>query len=156
MTNTPRKSDKWIPWYFVAFFAILAMIQGVFIIIATSTHTGVVTNQAYEKGLQYNKIVVASELQNELGWNGEMDFDGDLLSFQVRNAGNRLLSSAAVIAHLIRPTQEGHDFSVRLEEDDLGIYRSKIIFPLKGLWDIRVVVEWNNQNYQQHKRIIVK
>jgi len=49
--------DKLIPWYFVIFFLVLFIVDGIFVYLATSTHTGVVTENAYEKGLRYNEVI---------------------------------------------------------------------------------------------------
>ncbi len=56
MTSTPLK-DRLIPWYFVMAFLVVFAVNGVFIYLATSTHPDVVTENAYEKGLAYDRIV---------------------------------------------------------------------------------------------------
>ncbi|MCH2038398.1 MAG: FixH family protein [Rickettsiales bacterium] len=59
-------------------------------------------------------------------------------------------------AYLIRVTQEGHDFIVPLSHNEAGTYQQQLTFPLKGLWDIRIVATWKQQHYQKSKRIVVK
>ena len=63
-TKDPR--DKWIPMYFVAFFAVIALLDGIFVYTAISTQTGVVTEQPYEKGLAYNEVLEKAKTQPEL------------------------------------------------------------------------------------------
>ena len=81
MQSGPRKSDKWIPWYFVAFFVVLAILDGIFVTIAATTHTGVITENAYQKGLDYNEVVAASEEQDEIGWVGNIGFEKSTVTF---------------------------------------------------------------------------
>ncbi|MEZ5690885.1 MAG: FixH family protein [Rickettsiales bacterium] len=49
--------DRIIPWYFVMVFLLVFAINGVFAYVAITTNKGVVTDNAYEKGLDYNHIV---------------------------------------------------------------------------------------------------
>ena len=69
MTN---KNDKWIPWYFVLFFATIAICDAVFVGLALSTHRGLVTEHAYQKGLEYNHTIAAAEQQDGLNWQGRI------------------------------------------------------------------------------------
>lgn len=151
-----RKSDKWIPWYFVAFFVVLAILDGIFVTIAFSTHTGVVTENAYKKGLEYNQTVAASEKQEALGWHGRIGLDDSLLSFYLEDKNGGAIEGAYVKAYFSRATQAGHDFSASLASKAGGNYNKEINFPLKGQWDVVIEAQWNQQQYQQSKRIIVK
>lgn len=151
-----KKSDKWIPWYFVAFFVVLAILDGIFVYIATSTHTGVVTDNAYKKGLAYNQTIEKYEAQKELGWQTEITLVHPYLTFSLKDAQGAVIKDAQATAHISRITQAGHDFEVPLQLDENGIYKNKVDFPMKGQWEVSVVVKWNQQQYQQSKRIIVK
>ena len=152
----PKKSDKWIPWYFVAFFVVLAILDGIFVTIAATTHTGVITEQAYQKGLDYNEVVTASEKQAEMGWNGNINLYGNTISFELKDSGDLNIKDAEAIAYFTRTTQAGYDFSTPLELNAEGIYSKNINFPLKGLWDVRILATWNQQQYQKSRQIVVK
>jgi nitrogen fixation protein FixH len=156
MQDVMRKSDKWIPWYFVAFFVVLAILDGIFVTIAFSTHTGVVTQNAYQKGLDYNKVIAASERQKENGWKSNISLEGSLLGFELNDVNGHAIENAKVTAYMVRATQAGHDFLHRLPYGSNGRYEDHIIFPLKGQWDITVVAEWKNETYQQTQRVVVK
>ena len=158
-----RKSDRWIPWYFVAFFIGLTILNAFFLYIATSTHTGVVTENSYEKGLNYNDTIAAYESQQALDFDGAIVFhDEGVLRFALHDAKASALDISMVTAYVSRPTQAGYDFSVvlpRVEsvtKADAGMYETKIDFPLKGQWDVRITAEWHGQHFQKHKRILVK
>jgi nitrogen fixation protein FixH len=154
MSDT-RKKDKRIPYYFVLFFVVLAIVDGIFVYLATSTHTGVIKEQAYQKGVEYNRTIEAVEAQTELGWESSISYDGADLSFYVKS-GDDVLDGAVVEAYFVRPTQAGYDFSVLLKRDEKGVYRRKVDFPLKGQWDANIVVRWNQKHYQQQKRLVVR
>ncbi len=153
----PRKSDRWIPWYFVGFFALIFMFDGVFVYLATSTHTGVVTEQAYEKGLNYNQTIEAAAAQKALGWQGEVTYDtSNQLNYVVRDHDGALVTNAKVVAELTRPTHNGVDFNSSLLEIAPGIYQAPIEFPLDGVWDVRIFVTWQQTQFQTAQRIVVR
>lgn len=155
-THMMTKKDRWIPWYFVGFFAIIAVMDGIFVYLATDTHTGVVTEQAYQKGLNYNETVAAVEAQEALGWSSNIEYqsDGELVFTLSDDA--QPLTGAEIIAEFTRPTHNGVDFSVPLQESGAGAYRAPVKFPLDGIWDVRVYVTWNQQQYQQTERLVVR
>ncbi len=157
MTDTGmRKSDKWIPWYFVAFFVGLAILDGIFVYLATSTHTGVVKDRTFERGLAYNETVAAAEASEALGWKSALDLKaGSALTFTLADRNGRPISGADVTVSVRRPTRAGLDFEVSLAEAATGDYRAAIDFPEKGQWDLRVFVRWKQQDYQHSQRVIV-
>lgn len=159
MSHTSQnKKDKWIPWYFVAFFAVIAIVDGIFVTVATRTHTGVVTEHAYEKGLHYNDIIKQSEKQAHLGWQEEVIFDNTthILTYRIRDKNNTPLANAEVTAHAISPTHHNYDFSTILQPQAEGHYSNSLTFPVKGKWKLHIGVLWNGIQYQTTQQLIVK
>lgn len=66
-----KESGLWVLWAFLAFFAVFASVDAYFVYKALSTHTGVVVENAYEIGLNYNDIIEKAERQK----NGENSQD---------------------------------------------------------------------------------
>ncbi len=155
------KSYAWIPWAIVAFFVVIAILDGIFVYLATSTHTGVVTEHAYKEGLAYNDTIAEAEKQATYGWSGRIGYASvarageGLLSFGLE-AGEQQISGAQVYAVISRPTHDGQDFKVTLSENAPGVYAEVVRFPALGQWDVRVYVEWQNKAYQQHRRLVVR
>lgn len=155
-TLGPRKSDRFIPWYFVGFFALLFTFDGVFVYLATSTHTGVVTEQAYQKGLDYNETIAAAGARDALGWQGEITYgDNGQLNFTVQDKAAEMITGAKVVAEMTRPTHNGVDFDQPLAEVSPGLYQAPVEFPLDGVWDVRIYVTWQQKQFQTAQRIIV-
>ena len=151
------KRDRLIPWYIVSFFVVVAIVDGIFVYIATSTHTGVVTEHAYDQGLAYNKTVAASDAQDALGWQSKIVLGADsVLTFSLSDADGQMLEGAAAKAVFTRPTKDGMDFSIELSEQAPGQYVAPVAFPADGQWDVRLFALWNNQDYQSHKRLIAR
>jgi len=152
----PRPSDKYIPWYFVAFFVVLFSFDGIFVYLAVSSHRGVVEDNSYQRGLNYNDTVAASEAQAALGWHSDLVFTADdTLELQMADADGNPLRAARVTARFFRPTQAGSDFTITLDEAAGGLYTSEPINTVPGQWEVRVFVLWKQHHYQLSERILV-
>ncbi|MEX0298045.1 MAG: FixH family protein [Kordiimonas sp.] len=150
-----KKSDRFIPWYFVAFFVGLAIWDGIFVYVATTTHTGVVTDKSYDRGINYNETIAAAEAQSALGWAGEIEFKNGQLASLLTDANGRAIVGARVDAHFFRPTQAGGDFTINLTEVSDGRYVSSALSAAPGQWEVRVFVEWKQKQFQTAERIVV-
>ena len=155
MTHHAKKTDRYIPYYFVAFFLVIFIVLGTFTYLALSTHRGVVTDNAYQKGLEYNQTIASEEAQKLLGWSSTIQLDSDTLIFALSDANGNSIKGAKVIAYASRPTQAGHDIQVVLTPKGAN-YTSQLNLPFKGQWDIKVLATWKQQPYQTSKRIILK
>lgn len=146
-----QRRDKLIPLYFVAFFAVVALVDGVMATLAIRTQTGLVTDHAYEKGIAYNQLIAAEEKQEALGWKSTLRMENGKLIFNLKDAqGNALLPERAQ-AHFMRPTQANMDFEVSLQGA-----ATPVAFPAKGLWDVRVYATMRGVTYQQTQRLVVE
>ena len=150
-----RPSDRFIPWYFVLFFAVIALVDGIMVTLALRTHTGIVTDHPYEKGLAYNAVVEQETRQEALGWQGNLTLEGNVLSFSLRDAKGVAISADRVRADITRPTQAGMDFSAPLSQSAEGAWQAALAFPEAGLWEVRVFAEHGENRYQQARRFVV-
>ena len=154
--NIMRKSDRLIPWYFVFFFVVIAMVDATFVTIAVRTQTGTMTGNTYQRGLDYDQVLAKVAEQNALGWQGEIQFSGKSeLHFDLADKSGKVLSGATVQARMLRPVQEGSDFDIALHPDGRGGFQAKIDFPFPGLWDVNIEALWQNHHYYLMKTITV-
>ena len=150
------KRDKWIPWYFVAFFVAIAIIDGAFVTIAIKSQTGVVTERAYEKGLAYNDILSEAAAQKDLGVEGMAEFKNDEIIWSLADKDGKPLDGVAATAHFYRPAQDGYDFKVELKVQGGGVYSARPKFPLPGRWTARLEATWQDTLSQQNQRYQAK
>lgn len=153
--------DRLIPWYFVLFFVVLAIVDGIMVTLAVTTQTGLVTDHPYEKGLAYNQVVEASDSQEKLHWKGSIDHrvtghNAISLEFSLQNANNHPIKTSSVTANIVRPTSAHNDFTIPLQQSSPGRTTAQIDFPQGGLWEIRIFAVSGNQHYQQTKRIVIQ
>jgi nitrogen fixation protein FixH len=158
--NEDGPRDRWIPWMFVVFFAVVFGANGMLVYFAAASWTGLETKEYYIKGLTYNRTLEDVARQRELGWKGKLALrsaakGGHELVVELRDAKGRGLSGGTVQADFVRPTHTGYDFSVDLADRGKGRYRAAVAPPLLGQWDVRVTVRHPYGAYRMTQRLIV-
>lgn len=154
MSVLQQKKDQWIPWYFVFFFITLFIVDSIMVTLAVKTHTGSVTEHAYEKGVHYNTIIKEADEQTNLGWQGNIQLQNNILIFTLSDKTSKRLTPGKATAFFFRPSTSGMDFEVSLKPDD-SVMQEKIDFPAPGLWEVRVYAKVGAREYQQSKRVVV-
>ncbi|MES2961628.1 MAG: FixH family protein [Pseudomonadota bacterium] len=158
MIPKPKKSK--IVYFFFAFFAVVLAVNIFYIYISKKTWRGVVTDDPYHKGLNYNDTLKEVAKQKVLGWSVKVDFRPGVTSqgtlmVTVQDKNLRYIEDAKIYATFKRPAQEGSDFVVPVPFED-GIYKAKINFPVVGQWDGEVAIRKGADTYQDVKRYIIQ
>lgn len=151
--------DRWLPWTFVAFFAVVIVVNAIMVYFAATSWTGIHTTKHYLKGLDYNRTLEAVEQQKARGWTSTLsvasDNDGLRLDLDLRDVGERALTGAEVTAQFVRPTHEGYDLEIKLVDYGKGYYTGRLQAPLPGQWDVHVVAKHSQGDYKVTRRIVV-
>ena len=150
---TPRPSDRFIPWYIVLFFVAQTILFAWFVTIVEKTYTGVVTDQAYEKGLAYNSTIEKARVQDNLGLSSTVTRTGDKISFSLRDKGGQFIPGADVTLTLFRPVHAGVDVSMPMKEIK-DAYVADVRPPEAGLWEVRILAKTPKGHYQTSERVV--
>jgi nitrogen fixation protein FixH len=151
-SSGPRPSDRFIPLYIVAFFVAQAVAFSWFYHIATSTYTGVVTENAYEKGLKYNDVIAETEREAKLGWHADISKADGGLRAVLKDKDGQPLTGAKVRLWLVRPVQDGIDQHLNMTETAPGTYFVAAT-ARPGLWDTELRAERQGVAWQTSKRL---
>ncbi|MGE5145865.1 MAG: FixH family protein [Candidatus Eiseniibacteriota bacterium] len=159
----PARRSRWIPWIFVAFFAVVFTANGLLIAFALESWTGFDGADAYRRGVHYNRALAAAAHQNSLGWHSELAFadkggKAGRIEFVLTDRRNVPVRRADVKAMIVRPTAAGHDFTEPLHESAPGRYAATVAFPLPGQWEVRVLAQSHdaeNDRFAAVARIMV-
>ena len=161
--SEPRKPmipDSWLPWLFVVFFAVILIPNGILVYAALQSWTGVESEQHYIRGLKYNETLDDVAQQEARGWRAG-------LSVQSRNRDTvdvRLtltdrqknpISGARATVRFVRPTHEGHDFELTLQDFGGGRYQGAAALPMAGQWDVRVTAAHRAGTYRLTQRVVL-
>ena len=162
MSDSPdsRPSDRWLPWLFVVFFAVVLAVNGVMVYFAASSWTGIETKQSYIKGRDYNRTLEAVAEQDARGWDAGLSIETQdrnhvRLDLMLIDSGRHAVAGATVSARLVRPTHEGNDVEMSMSDYGSGRYVGVLQAPLPGQWDVRVVARHPSGDYRITRRILV-
>ena len=122
---------------FLAFFAAVFVANGAMIYQALSTHTGLVANEPYRKGLHYNERIAADARQAQLGWAETIEVTRDgHVSLALAQADGRPVGSMKVVGVLGRPSTNRQDIRLTLAEQAPGRYEAQVAPLAEGNWII--------------------
>ncbi|MDR3518407.1 MAG: FixH family protein [Azospirillaceae bacterium] len=129
--------------------------------LSLGTWTGLTSQHAYDEGNNYNKALEGAEAVAARGWQVTIGFTAGTgqtgqLVVSLKDRQGAPLTGATVSATFLRPTSEGHDVTVTLDDSDgSGRYSSDVTLPLAGVYDVHVAAQHPAGDYQGSKRIWV-
>ena len=158
MTTALASRSRYIPWLFVAGFAVVVGVNAIMITFAVGSFSGLYTPKPRERGLHYNDVVAEQKTRDALGWRIETTWRAETgqLALSVSDAAGRPLSGAVVSAELVRPVEKRPPVAVTLATIDAGKYVGFVDLPVRGNWDLDVVVERDGDRFAQTRRLFLK
>jgi len=156
-----RQRSWWIPWTFVAFFAVVIAVNAGLVVAAYSSWSGLETPDAYRRGLAYNKALEAEAAQQRRGWRATIRFvptskGRGRIEVALRDRQGAALNNLDIKLRFVRPTNAGHDFASRLTKLSEGRYAGEVAFPLPGQWRIELLAKRGAALHRTNKTIEVK
>jgi nitrogen fixation protein FixH len=153
-----RPRGSWIPWLFVAFLLVILTANGALIWLAIGSWTGVATEEAYDKGLAYNRNLDAARAQAALGWRSELETRvtqglSAEIRFALTDARGSPIDDADVVAVFERPAQPEADFRLTLAGRGGGVYGTAFELPLAGLWRLHLTARRGEALYVRDDRV---
>jgi nitrogen fixation protein FixH len=120
---------------FLAFFGAVFLANGAMIYSALSTHTGLVANEPYRKGLAYNQRIGADERQVRLGWSEVLAVGRDgRVTLSLAERDGRAVGGLKVEGVLGRPATNRYDIKLTLTETAPGRYEAQTAAVAEGSW----------------------
>lgn len=155
-----RNPNVWIPSAFVGMFLVIIAANGIMIGVAMGTWRGLQTENAYEKGVAYNRTLENKARERALGWDVAVAADslgGRRADVEVRlsDGDGAPVHAERVRVGFVRPTQEGYDRVVELSPRGGGRYAATVEVPLPGLWELRVAAERGRDAVHTSKRVTI-
>ena len=154
----PRKiTGRMVLIGFIAFFGTIAAVNGVFMYLALSTWPGLTTEDAYKKGIAYNRTLDEAAAQARLGWRSAVVFDasGDV-RVQMSAKDGAPLQGMRVEVTLSRPLGSETAEVLALQEAAPGEYTGRVAAPEQGRWKADIHAQLNEDRYRMRHEVMVK
>ena len=157
-----KKQSAWRNPWVIAWVSILIgffIISGTRIYFAVTTSPGLVVDDYYERGQDYEENILKRRARDP-GWKMKILVPKyvdiakpTLFGFSVMDKEGNPVTPDAVTFYVYRPSDKNLDFSVPMEQIESGRYQAEISFPLLGVWDILVSVKNGEDEYNQPYRL---
>lgn len=108
----------------IGFFGVMILANGIFLYYAVGTFNGFATDNAYQRGLDYNERIAADAAQAARGWQPAAHYEPARrqLVVEVKDARGRLVAGLSVSGDVRRPVTDRQDRPVSLQEIAPGRY----------------------------------
>lgn len=151
------------PW-FIAMLGLIVVFLTVniaFFVFAVTSNPGLVTDDYYEKGREYEKNVITRlNARNQLNWQTKFETPEKIIintpetfRFSAVDSRGVYIMDADVKFILYRPSDSGADFTQVVDQVAPGLYQTRLKLPLPGIWDLTVKVSHNDDVYHHTHRI---
>jgi nitrogen fixation protein FixH len=142
-TTGARRLTGWhVLWILIGGFGIVFAVNGVMAWYAIETFPGLVSNDAYREGLDYNRTLAARAEQEKLGWQVDVALTGTgttrAVTARFHDRDGHPISGLKVDATMVWPVAGGNDRRASLDEAAPGDYRATIALPSLGNWRLDV------------------
>ena len=147
--------------FFFTGFIVVTAVNAFFVYKAFTTHTGEVTDNAYQRGLAYNKTIAAAAREENLGWQPVITsrkYSGSTydISLRVNDKSGKAVVFDNVQGSLFRPANAADDTAARFVKQEDGTYGARVSLPFPGLWEVRAVMNVGGQQFHVVKRIVIQ
>ena len=123
------------------------------VITALETHPGLVVEDAYVSGERYGETLNNRNQLLAQGWKLDLVVPKTVThnisqTYTAHSTKNKeTITDVTVTAYFYRPLEPKYDFSTIMEADASGVFKTEVVLPFKGRWDI--VVEATKQDFLQ-------
>jgi len=158
MTPTDVTRGRYIPWLFVAGFAIVFAVNGTMIGATVGSFSGLYTPKPRDRGLHYNEVIAAQQARDALGWRVEPTWQPgtDSIEIAVFDRAGQPLAGAQVAVALVRPAEKGAVVDVEMAAVDIGRHAGHVTLPARGNWDVDISVAQGGQRFAQTRRMFLR
>ena len=131
-----RLTGRHVLFLLLAFFAAVFAVNGVFIYVSLQSHPGVVSDDAYRRGLHYNRELDRAERQRDMGWRSRVSVVGGTVELTVSGPAGMPVAGLAVSGTARRPVHDRSDRTLIFTETAPGIYRAAPPGLPAGRWSL--------------------
>ncbi|WP_019171901.1 FixH family protein [Pseudaminobacter salicylatoxidans] len=160
MTSRLFRFKEFTGWHMLAvmaaFFGTIITVNTVMAIYANTSWTGLVVQNAYVAGLQFNEKAEAGRAQAALGWKDELEIGSGMVRFTLADASGSAIHAKGVTVALRRPAYEAEDETFKLDPLPGGAFEAAHAVR-DGIWIVEVDADVGEPlPYRVVRRVVVK
>ncbi|MBT3332755.1 MAG: FixH family protein [Rhodospirillaceae bacterium] len=147
----------------LGFFGLILVVNGIFLYFALNSFSGLSTENAYVKGLNFNQTIAQGRAQEMAGWQVSATVTNVgtspeiILIVRITDPQGRPLDGLTLSGQLRRPTHAGKDLVLTFQGQGQGDYRTTVAPGALGQWDLRLAAQIDDAaDYRWEKRLWLK
>jgi len=153
-SNKQAMRNPWVLGWIVLVLVVLLVNVGM-ISTAMMTNSGLVEEDYYEKGRDHERNFLTKRAAlHALGWDFKLDVPQELvhgkthtLRFSVVDRQGLAVDDLNVEVLAYRPSDASADFKLAMKTFAPGQYQAKAVFPLKGIWELKLKASQADSSY---------
>ena len=153
-----KARSRYIPWLFVAGFALVVAVNGIMMWFAIGSFSGLYASKSRDRGLHYNEVIAAQKTRDALGWRVETVWRAESGRMEVAafDKDGNALTGADAFVQLIRPAERRPPVELSLDNAGAGRFAGHVDLPARGNWDLDIIVERNGQRFALTRRMFLR
>lgn len=153
-------SGRAVLFSMIAFFAVVAGVNGIMVTAAVRTFGGVETESSYKAGLAFAREIAAANAQEARHWQVRASVvrsgDEARIELVTRDAGDQPLGNIVALVRLAHPIDRRLDQAVEMTADGTGRFRGTAAF-VAGQWDLVIDLDRGGERmFRSRNRVILK
>lgn len=126
----------------VGFFLVVFAVNGVFLYVSLNSHPGVISDDAYREGLNYNRDLENADRQAGLGWKKTVSAADGLIGVRFADRDGAPLTGLSISATVRRPVHDRADRTLAFREIGGGVYQMTGAPLGVGRWSVKILATY--------------
>jgi nitrogen fixation protein FixH len=152
----PRSLWRFFPFMVMGGLAVVVAVNITMAVLAHRSAPGLAVQGSFATSNAYGAIQAEAKRQVGLGWSLDVSQHGGRVAAKLAGQGGGALPGAVLVATAQRPVGEVAPLALAMVEDGAGGFRSDIVLPGQGQWDITFVAKHEGRTFRHTRRVIVQ
>jgi len=151
--TAPRTAWRLFPYAIVGALGVVIAVNVTMAVLAYSSAPGLAVQGSFATSNAYGAIQREARRQISLAWNLEVSLSGSRVEVVLSGAGGAALPGAALRATAARPVGDATPLPLAMIETAPGRFRSDIVLPGQGQWDVLFVATSDGRSFRHTRRV---
>jgi nitrogen fixation protein FixH len=151
----PRSIWRFFPFFLVGALGVVVTVNITMAVLAHRTAPGLAVQGSFATSNAYGAIQAEARRQVGLGWSLDVALRGARVEARLAGQGGVALPGAALRATAMRPMGQATPLALAMSGDGEGGFRSDVLLPGQGQWDITFVATHDGRTFRHTRRVVV-
>jgi len=152
--SEPASRWRLFPYAIVGALGLVIAVNVTMAVLAYRSAPGLAVQGSFATSNAYGTIQQESRRQISLGWNLDVALPGGRVEVKLAGPGGAVLPGARLKATASRPVGDAVPLVLEMTETAPGHFRSDIVLPGQGQWDVLFVATSEGRSFRHTRRVM--